>query len=1049
MKHSPRKICLLAAVASFLLCSSPATAADKLPQRKRDQFENHVRPILVKHCIKCHGHAKQEGKLRLTSIADLLKGGESGPAIVPGKPAESLLLEAVRYESLEMPPDGRLDAKIVGELAKWIEDGAPWPADVVLKPGLKISEQDRGWWAYQPVSDPPLPAVKNLDWCRNEIDRFVLAKLEANSITPALQATPGRLIRRLNFALTGLPPSAKDVSSTGEQRLPDAQYAKLIETLLDSPAYGENQARFWLDLVRYAETDGYRADHPRPEAKRYRDYVIRSFNADKPYDRFVMEQLAGDEIAPGNRDAHIATMFLRHWIYEHNQRDVEGQWDEILNDITETAADVFLAQGVKCARCHDHKFDPILQKDYFRMKAFFAAFQPRENMPVGDVPTREAYLAKLQEWESATQKIRTRLHEIENPVLLKNASREGFTKFVPEIRSMIEKQQTKREPYEQQIASLASRQFDVHPEKLPEWLDKDLEAERQQLRKQLAQFDSMKPKPLPTMTFVSSDVGPVAPVTFIPDDPDKTPIAPGFLTVLDERPAKIDQPPAALQSTGRRTAFAKWLTDPANPLTARVIVNRVWQQHFGRGLVATSSDFGQLGTPPSHPQLLDWLTRRFVEDGWSLKALHRRIVSSATYRQSALRPADEHLRRLDPGNVLLWRMNPRRLSGEEIRDVMLTASGELSSQKRSVYVPVKRNQPDPLLSLFDSPDRIRSTGRRHTTTTAKQALLLTNGEWTNARATAMASRTIKLPDAEFVRTTYATLFGRMPDAEEQALAAQFLSSYSAEGPSQSATEPGLLTDMPRRSGKAVNIVASKPVDIRVTSTDQLPNGDFTVEAIILLRSLFADAKVRTIVSHWDSSTSHIGWSLGVTSTKSGYKPRNFILQFVGKKGDGVQTYEVVPSGLRPELNKPYYLAATVKLGDRSEKAVTFYMRDLSNSESQLESAQAPHMVLSNIRPTHALTVGSRFGASHNWDGLIDQVRLHNRVLTADELEFGKTADAAIDLRFDDGDQIGRDSSAHANHASIGEGSARSPKAPPGRIALVHALLNSNELIYVD
>lgn len=760
-----------------MLAQSSAGAGIASP-RDVDFFETHVRPIFVERCLRCHGQEKQESGLRLSTQEGLLAGGDSGPAIVPGRPAESLLLEAIRYESLEMPPDGRLEHSEVAAIETWIASGARWPAGEVLRPAPAINAADKNWWSLQPVVDPPLPTVANEAWCRNEIDRFVLARLEAAGLEPANEEEPLRLARRVHFALTGLPPASQFVLQCETAPPGDDGYEQLVDRLLDDPAYGENQARFWLDLVRYAESDGYRADAPRPDAHEYRDYVIRSFNADKPYDRFVAEQLAGDEVAPGDRDAIIATMYYRHWHYEYNQRDVEGQWREILNDVTETTCDALLALGMKCARCHDHKFDPLLQQDYYRMQAFFAALLPREDMPVAEVTCRAEYEAKRQAWEAATDDIHRRLHEIETPALLKHATGEGFHKFVAEIKTMITTRAGERGPYEQQIASLASRQFGVEPEKLPEWLDAETQAEREQLLVQLAAFDSLKPKPLPTQRFVASDVGPVAPPTYVPGDHAKTPVEPGFPTVLCAGPAEIAPPPAALQSTGRRSALARWIVDPANPLTARVIVNRIWQQHFGRGLVETASDFGRLGSPPSHPQLLDWLASRFVEDGWSIKKLHRRILTSATYRQSSSRAMDDRRRELDPANVWLWRMNPRRLSGEEITDVLLAASGKPERSSRAIYQPVQRNAPDELMALFDFPDRIASSDQRHRTTTSRQALMLLNSPRLQELAAGVARSLAALGDEEFFAESHRRLLGRSPTEDERCRAREFCAAYA-------------------------------------------------------------------------------------------------------------------------------------------------------------------------------------------------------------------------------------------------------------------------------
>ena len=1038
----------LTSLAILLLFPFTLSAAE-LSRADEELFEVHVRPVLVKNCIGCHGQAKQEGALRLTTLPEMMRGGDSGAAIVPGKPEESLLIEAIRYESYEMPPEKQMDQKTIDGLVKWVKAGAPWPAGVVLRPLSNITDEDRQWWCIQPIADPEVPKVDDKGWCRNEIDHFIYARLAKEGVKPAREAAPAKLARRVHFALTGLPP---DAAVMAEAQQNEQFYNALVDRLLESPAYGENQARLWLDLVRFAESDGYRADGFRPHAHQYRDYVIASFNEDKPYDRFITEQLAGDEVDPGNRDAVIGTMFLRHWIYEHNQRDVEKQWQEILSDITETTGDVFMAQGMKCARCHDHKFDPILHEDYYRMKAFFAAFQPVEKYPVADLEKRTAYSEQMKAWEAATEDIRKELHEIESGPLLQHATREGFDKFIVEIRKMISKRVVDRTPYEQQIASLAARQFDLHPDKLPEWLDEKTEARRQELRKRLAEYDSMKPAPLPTQPFVATDVGPQAPPTYVGDDAENKAVEPGFLTILADKPATITPTPTALQTTGRRSALARWLTGPKNPLTARVMVNRIWQQHFGKGLVETASDFGHLGQPPSHPELLDWLASRFIEDGWSIKSIHRRILTSAAYRQTSLRAPDEKLQRIDPTNKLIWRVNPRRLTGEELIDTVLTASGELKSKKRAVYKTIRRNKLDPVMALFDYPDRIRSVGKRHQTTTSMQALLLTNGSWANERAAAMAGKLAGQSDADFVRDAYLPLLSREPSAEELSQATQFLQAYAALSPDETAKgAESLLVKMPGTGNQAVNFQAKKLPKLTARPSDSFPDGDFTIEAVVLLRSLYPDASVRTIAAHWDNNHRHVGWSFGVTSTKSAYKPRNLILQLIGNTNDDQEPhhYEVVASNLRPELNKPYYLAASVSLRDTSEKGITFYMKDLSRKDSVMQTAKVPHEVVEGIRSNINLSIGGRLG-HHSWDGPIDWVRLHNRALLAEEIADSTAGKPVGDWQFESADQLGYDTSEYANHLSVQSGDLQL-KTPRdyARIALIHTLLNSNELLYVD
>ncbi|MEM8668203.1 MAG: DUF1553 domain-containing protein [Planctomycetota bacterium] len=1025
--------------------------AEGLSRRQRDLFENHVRPTFVAHCISCHGPKKQEGGLQLTSLAGLIEGGDSGPTIVPGKPNDSVLMEALRYESLEMPPEGPLEKKSVDGIAEWIAAGAPWPEDVMLSATPKLTDEDRDWWCYQPLNEPEVPATI-ADDVANPIDAFIRQRLSESGLKPAPQADPLMLARRVHYAIVGLPPDQETVDSALSGSF---DYETLIERLLESEEYGKNQAKFWLDLVRYAETDGYRADFDRPKAHLYRDYVIRSFNEDKPYDRFIMEQLAGDEIDPGNGDALTATMYLRHWIYEHNQRDVETQWHEILSDITETTSDVFLAQGLKCARCHDHKFDPLLQKDFFRFKAFFAAFQPTESHPVADIETLTEYRQRLNEWATATLAIRKRLRDIEHPVLLEHATREGFEKFIPKIKQMIRKWPDDREPYEAQIASLAARQYDLPRDEIEKWLTDEQKQERSKLLQQLADFEKQKPEPLTTMEFVASDVGPIAPATFIPDDATETPIKPGFLSLLSPEPASIARPHPSLRSTGRRTALAQWIASPDNPLTARVIVNRVWQQHFGRGLVETASDFGRLGTPPSHPELLDWLALRFIEDGWSLKKLHRRILTTATYRQTSLQPANEVARNLDPGNRLLWRMRPRRLSGEEVNDAILAASGELSETKRAIYKPVKRNSPDPLLAAFDGPDRIRSMGLRHRTTTSNQALLMGNGSWTHQRATEIAGQLAadSSPPEEWMTRLYRTLFARLPTANELQLGMEFLERYTSQTPKD---EPpvSLFATMPATGANAIFTSPDHPVDIKLTEPEIWPRSDVTIEAIVQLNSLYEDATVRTIVAQWTGSRSKAGWSFGVTSTKSAFQPRNLILQLIGKRRDDEALhYEVIASNLRPQLNRPYYLAVSIDLDDTSKDGIRFYMKDLSDPNAKLQVAGVSHSVTNGIAGKSSVTVGGRHG-SHQWDGLIDSLRVEP---VARDLAVTPQADSeeglpdyVIDWQFEDTKRLGFDSSGREHHA---EAVYEVPKVVTprdhARVALVHALLNSNEFIYVD
>ena len=391
--------------AALLAVKMAFTAAADSSQKPDALFEKTIRPILAEQCFKCHSHAenKFKGGLALDSAAALLKGGESGPAIVAGQPEKSLLLQAVRQTGeLKMPPKGHLTGPQIAAIEQWIQLGAPMPeASSNLPNGStrrtgKITDEDRAWWVFQPVHKTAPPKLANDAWSHNGIDRFILVRIQKAGLAPAPEAPRAALIRRLFFDLIGLPPTPAEVEAFVNDTSAGS-YEKLVDRLLASPRHGEKWARHWLDLVRYADSDGYRIDDFRPHAWRYRDYVVQAFNDDKSYARFVQEQLAGDELFPGDPAALTATGYLRHWIYEYNNRDVRGQWTTILTDLTDTTGDVFLGLGLQCARCHDHKFDPLLQKDYFRLQAFFAPILPREDLSAATEAERFAYTAKLAE----------------------------------------------------------------------------------------------------------------------------------------------------------------------------------------------------------------------------------------------------------------------------------------------------------------------------------------------------------------------------------------------------------------------------------------------------------------------------------------------------------------------------------------------------------------------------------------------------------------------------------------------------------------------------
>ena len=505
-------------------------------------FEQHIRPILVSRCLKCHGGEKQKGELRLDTRQSLLAGGDSGAAIEPGDAAASLLVSAIRYESLEMPPDGQLSQREIAAIAEWIEQGAVWPTDAILSDDVaatrQITDEDRQHWSFQPIRDPEIPTSADDDWSRNAVDQFVFAKMRAAAVTPAPTADRRTLARRLYFDLTGLPPTPEQVEQFVSAESPTA-YEDLVDKLLASPAYGERWARHWMDLVRYAESDGYKQDAYRPNAWRYRDYVIDAFNDDMPYDQFIREQLAGDELAPDEPSVWIATGYLRLHLYEYNQRDVMTQRQDILNEITDVTADVFLGLGMRCARCHDHKFDPILQTDYYRLQAFFAAMMPRDDVPIAPADVLANYHERYAAWESATADLRAEIAELKRPYASR-ARTQMLAKFPPEIQSITEKTNDSHSPKEQQIMYLVNRQVLAEQAKIKP--KKEDQQRIEELEKKLAEFDHLKPRPLPTGVSVT-DTGTLAPPTVIPgrvsreDHADEENLVPGALAVLGGAPA--------------------------------------------------------------------------------------------------------------------------------------------------------------------------------------------------------------------------------------------------------------------------------------------------------------------------------------------------------------------------------------------------------------------------------------------------------------------------------------------------------------------------------
>jgi mono/diheme cytochrome c family protein len=1069
-----RRACLLSSLGLAALTASASAAG--VDPKGAEFFQKKIQPILTDHCYKCHSHSgeKIKGGLVVDSLSGLITGGDTGPAVVPGDPAKSLLIEAVSYtnDDLQMPPKGKkLSDEQIATLTEWVKMGAPWPEEpgkkVASRPRGKITDEDRQWWSFQPLAKVTPPTVEDRGWTANEVDRFILQRLTTEGLQPAPRAEKEALLRRVYFDVTGLPPTPEQVAAFTADTAPDA-YTKVVDELLASPRYGEHWARHWLDLVRYAESDGFRIDDYRPNAWRYRDYVIRALNDDKPYDRFVQEQIAGDELFPGDIDARIATGYLRHWIYEYNNRDVVGQWTNILNDITDTTADVFMGMGLQCARCHDHKFDPILQKDYYRLQAFFAPILPRNDLKLATPQMEAEYAEKLKVWEEKTADLRARIAAIEEPHKAK-AAEGAIIKFPPETQAMIRKPVAERTPWEHQIAELAYRQVYYEFDRL---INKMRGPEKEQLvalYKELSAFDKDKPEPLP-QAFCATDVGPKAPPVTIPKKGQLGDIAPGFLTILDENPANI--PKALPDSTGRRAAFARWLTQPDNRLSTRVIVNRVWQYHFGRGLVPTSSDFGKLGDAPSHPELLDWLTQRFVAEGWSLKKLHRLILLSATYQQSTRNPIEEKARLKDPENRLLWRATTRRLDAEQIRDAVLATTGELSLKdggasddwskpRRTIYTKVIRNTRDPLQEVFDMAEGFTSTSQRNTTTTPTQSLFMINSQWSLARAKAFAKNLIahSKPDAaDRVANAYRLAFNRDPSTAERDAALAFIAQQqkklAAQQPEAQAV-PFVSEKMPFRDGRSAVLTPGTPQSrLLIPDNPIFPKGDFTAEAFIVLKSAYDSGAVRTIVSQWDGKRGHPGWALGVTGKQSRYKPQTLVLTLTGDQPwSDKDPMEPVFSGLQIEIGKPYFVAVSVNLDDATEKGITFYTKDLSNDDEPVQIAQIAHKVTSGIRGNVPLVIGGRQDTANQFDGLIDDVRVSTIPLPQEQLLLSKEGVQEHTVgywKFEVDPGVYVDSSKRGGDIQAAQiETAPSDTATLALADFCHVLLNANEFFYVD
>lgn len=762
-------------------------------------FEQHVRPILANHCLMCHGEDEQEGELRLDSLAGMMTGGDSGQVIVPGKPEQSLLIAAVSYkdELLQMPPEKQLTKRQIANLTEWIRRGAFHPDGdpAAWKPATKFDlATARRHWAFRPPAKPPIPAVHNADWPQTPIDFFVLAKLEEHGLTPAAAADKLTLLRRVTFDLTGLPPTPGEVMTFLHDDSPNA-FAKTVDRLLDSPAYGERWGRFWLDVARYADSNGLDENIAHGNAWRYRDYVIDAFNKDKPYDTFVTEQIAGD-LMPANGDESvklerlIATGFLSLGPKVLAEVDQVKMEMDIIDEQLTTMSHAFLALTLECSRCHDHKFDPLTQADYYGLAGIFKSTKVMEH-----------YKKIARWWENslATEADLQRKEAHEKRLAAKKAEIAEFVKLAnAEVSKLLGEGASKPQSDKDFEAMYSAEQ----------------KAELQQLRESLATIESQTPV-MPTAMGVGEREVCDLPIH----------IRGNHLTLGEIVPRKLPAvltagtQPAFPDDQSGRLEFANWLVQPDNPLTSRVIVNRIWLWHFGRAIVPTPDNFGRLGEPPMNLPLLDWLATRLIESDWSLKSLHRDMVLSAAYQMSS--QFDPAAAAIDPENRFGWRANVRRLEAEAIRDSILQASGlidrelggsllhvgnrefffnhtsedktKYDSRRRSVYLPVVRNHLYDVFQLFDYADASVSKSRRNSTTVAPQALFLMNSDFVIDAAENLANQLTQAEsqtDEERLRTLYLVCFGRMPTEVETRRALRFLADCP---PPTSQTDPHQMT----------------------------------------------------------------------------------------------------------------------------------------------------------------------------------------------------------------------------------------------------------------
>ncbi len=752
------------------------------PESPREFFLSKVKPVLDSNCMGCHGDAARAG-LRLDSRESLLKGGKSGPAIIPGDPEHSLLMQAVRqdHDNLKMPPAGRIPDDAIASLGKWVKDGAVWPeTSAAATPAYVLRPDQKAFWSFQPLHKTTPPPADRPEWNRTPVDQFIYAKLKEKSLQPGKKADKATLLRRATFDLTGLPATREEIAAFIADNSPKA-FENRIDKMLASQQYGERWGRHWLDVVRYADTAGDAADFPVPEMYKYRNYVINAFRNDKPYDQFLREQIAGDLLPYKDDDQRWEQIVATGYITVSRRVGVSPKGDRhvTLEDTIGNFGQTMLGLSVGCARCHDHKFDPIPTADYYALYGIFDSttypFSGEEHNPYrGDFVYRvgkdkaaeilKPFDEAFAPWKKLERQKFNEYQEFQDKkVLTPGRSREVVWKELTEVRENLKPVAEAYPPLETAWAVSEGKPHDVKIQIYGE--------------------------PKNTGALVRR----------------------GFPLILGGM--KV---PESETGSGRKE-LAEWLTDPANPLPARVMVNRIWHYHFGKGIVATTSDFGVRGSAPTHPELLDYLAARFIEDGWSVKKLHKLILLSEAYQlASADIPANSAT---DPQNSYLWRQNRQRLDAEQISDSIRLISGTLDlsmggrqpfpndrtyfyrqhepftgnfdNPRRAVYGMQQRIQKNPYLDLFDGPDGNLPMSERRSTTTSLQALYLMNSEFLEKQSDLIAAKALAAESAApaRVRWAYETIFGKTPNPAELRQSQEFLATLRKEYTAQGAQNP--------------------------------------------------------------------------------------------------------------------------------------------------------------------------------------------------------------------------------------------------------------------